>query len=90
MVNETHFAKSDHMETFFRNKETDCVIFSEEGINFNIHKEILSQTEFMRNILLSTKDCCYTVMQIFCPYPKFLKRMFKIDQIMLILGQGPV
>ena len=51
LVDETHFAQSDHMETFFRNKETDCVIFSEEGMNFNVHKEILSQTEFMRNIL---------------------------------------
>ena len=41
LVDETYYAKSDHMESFFRQKETDCRLFSEDGFELNIHKEIL-------------------------------------------------
>ena len=29
---------------FFNNKESDCILYSEDGHEFRIHKEILSQT----------------------------------------------
>ena len=30
---------------FFNNKEADCILYSEDGHEFRIHKEILCQTE---------------------------------------------
>ena len=47
---------------FFNNKEADCILYSEDGHKFRIHKEILSQTEKMRDILFSLKEnCCETM-----------------------------
>ena len=64
---DNYFAKSDHMETFFGNKESDCVLYSEEGNEFNIHKEVLGQTDFLRKILSSSKDdCCKTMCIYVC------------------------
>ena len=55
-----YFAKSDHMDLFFKNKETDCVLYSKEGGKLNVHKEVLAQTDFLRNIISSNKDCWYS------------------------------
>ena len=55
---------------FFNNKEADCILYSEDGLGFRIHKEILSQTEKMRNILSSFKENCCGTMEILCPCPK--------------------
>ena len=55
------------MGSFFSKKETDCILYSEEGVNFNVHKEILCQTDFLRNILSIKKEDCCRVMEIFCP-----------------------
>ena len=55
---------------FFNNKEADCILYSEDGHGFRIHREILSQTEKMRNILISFKDNCCGMMEILCPCPK--------------------
>ena len=70
LVDETHFAKNNHMESLFSNKETDCILYSEDGIEFNIHKEILGQTNFLRKIVSSHKDNCCKDMHIFCPCSK--------------------
>ena len=55
---------------FFNNKAADCILYSEDGHGFKIHKEILSQTEKMRNILSSSKENCCGTMEILCPCPK--------------------
>jgi hypothetical protein len=52
---------------FFNNKEVDCILYSEDGRGFRIHKEILGQTEKMRNILFSFKENCCGMMEILCP-----------------------
>ena len=76
LVDETYYAKSDHMKSFFRQKETDCILFSEEGIEFNIHKEILCQTDFLRNILSSSEENSLNMLTVFCPCSKMdLERM---------------
>ena len=55
------------MESFLKNKETDCIFYSQEGLKFNIHKEVLYQTKFMRNILLSVHNECCGNIEILCP-----------------------
>ena len=65
--NNENLSKKDFMESFFNGKETDCILYSEEGIEFKIHKEILCQTKFMRYNLSFHQDNCCTLLEIFCP-----------------------
>ena len=65
-----NLAHKENLKSFFDQKETDCILYSEEGVEFKIHKEILGQTQFLRNILSSSKDEFCTNLQIFCPCSK--------------------
>ena len=44
------FDHSDFIESFLQNKEPDCILFSKEGIKFDIHKELLYQTGHRRPV----------------------------------------
>ena len=46
----------DYMETYFKKKPKDCILYSEDGTCFEIHKELLGQTEFMRKLMKSARD----------------------------------
>ena len=59
----------DFVASYFKTKSTNCIIYSEDGDEFKIHKEVLSQTKVMRNILKSAANCC-NIIEIFCPCPK--------------------
>ena len=85
LVDKNKFAKSDDKETFLSNKENDCILYSEEGIEFNIHKEILCQTDFLRNILSSTANDCCKVVQILVSCTKI-----ELDCIMNFLYTGTI
>ena len=75
LVNESAIFSHDDFKDwnwlFFNNKESDCILYSEDGHEFRIHKEILSQTKKMRNILSNSKDGCCGTMQIVCPCSKY-------------------
>ena len=58
----------NYMEIFLKNKAPDCIIYSEDGAEFKSHKELFSQTKFMREILKSAN--CYGVAEIICPCSK--------------------
>ena len=68
---------------FFNNKEADCILYSDDGHGFRIHREILSQTEKLRNILISFKDNCCGMMEILCPCPKD-----ELEQLVKFLYSG--
>ena len=56
------------IKNFLRGKPQDCCLYSEDGSQFKIHKEILGQTAFLRKIISdSAKDCCCVTVDIFCP-----------------------
>ena len=38
---------------FGRDKENDCVLYSKDGGKFNVCKEVLYQTKFLRKILVN-------------------------------------
>ena len=66
-----HFsAILDYKDTFFKNKPEDCIIYSEDGSNFRIHKELLGQTEFLRKILFTANSQCCGTIEIICPCTK--------------------
>ena len=65
--NQQYFDDDTFMESFLKNEEAKCILYSKEGVKFNIHREILYQTEFMRNILQSAHTTCCGNVNIFCP-----------------------
>ena len=60
----------EFINLFYKKKPTDCILYSEDGIQFKIHREILSQTEPMQNILTSAKESCCQNLEIICPCSK--------------------
>ena len=61
------FDHADFVDLLYKNKKTDCILYSKEGIRFAIHKEILYQTKLMKNISLDTNNLCCREVEIFCP-----------------------
>ena len=57
----------DFIDYFLQNREPDCFLYSNDGMKFDIHKEIFYHSEWMRNIFIDTKDTCCREMEIFCP-----------------------
>ena len=60
----------ENKDAYLKNKSPDCILYSQEGKQFKIHKEIFSQTDFLREILSSTKEHCCEVLEILCPCTK--------------------
>ena len=52
---------------YLKARPPDCCIYSEDGSQFKIHREQLCQNEFLSKILDGAKDCCCSVIEIFCP-----------------------
>ena len=53
---EQTFDHQDFVQSFLQNKEPDCILYSKEGTKFDVHTEILIQSELMKNVLLSEKN----------------------------------
>lgn len=81
----THHDFKDWNWLFLNNKEADVILYSEDGHEFRVHKEILSQTETMRSILFGFKDNYCGIMEIFCPCPKD-----ELEQIVKFLYSGTI
>ena len=60
----------DYLDVYLKNKSTDCILYSQEGSGIRIHKELFSQTNFLREILSSAKEHCCQTLEILCPCTK--------------------
>ena len=60
----------NNMDFYLKMKPRDCVLYSNDGGKFKIHKEVLGQTKFMRDILKSVKENCCSTLEIICPCGK--------------------
>ena len=58
------------LDAYFKNKSPDCILYSKDGGVFKIHKEVFSQTLFLRNVLSSAKENCCKTLEILCPCSK--------------------
>ena len=56
----------DQLDLYLKNKSSDCILYSQDGGIFKIHKEIFGQTSFLREILSTNENCCETL-EVFCP-----------------------
>ena len=66
LVNKDKFDIVDYIESDIKLQPPDCSLFSEEGFEIPIHKEVLYQTKFMHEMLKS-KDCCCCKVELFFP-----------------------
>ena len=68
LINHTKiFEHHSFVESYLKIQEPDCILYSMEGTQFNIHKEILYLTRFMMKILQSANETCCKKVEIFCP-----------------------
>ena len=58
------------MDSYVEKKVKDCILYSEDGSQFKIHKELFGQTKFMRQILTSAQGQCCSMIEILCPCSK--------------------
>ena len=56
----------ENIDSYFDTKKPDCSLFSEDGFEFTVHKELLFQTKFLRE-LIKNSDCCCCKIEIFFP-----------------------
>ena len=64
--NKDPMAVVDNMDSYFKKVPPDCTIYSEDGFEFPIHKELLFQTKLLRHIIKqANRDCCK--IEIMCP-----------------------
>ena len=64
------FYIEDYLDSYLTKKPADCILHSEDGVQFKIHKEVFGQTEFMWKILKSAKGQCCSMIEISCPCKK--------------------
>ena len=57
----------DYLDKYLKKKPPDCVLYSEDNTEFQIHKELFGQTDFMREILSSAKEQCCGILKVVCP-----------------------
>jgi len=60
----------NYLDSYLKKKSTDCILYSEDGSKFKVHKELFGQTDFLREILSSTKEHCCTTIEVLCPCSK--------------------
>ena len=61
----------DYMDTYLEKKSRDCILYSEDGCKFKVHKELFGQTKFLRKILSSANERCCGTIEVFCPCSKY-------------------
>ena len=60
----------DYIDFYLKNKPTDCILYSDDGSKFKVHKEMFGQTQFLREILSSANERCCGKIDVFCPCSK--------------------
>ena len=59
-----------YLDFYLKNKSTDCILYSNDGSKFKVHKELLGQTDFLREILSSPKEHCCGTIEVLIPCSK--------------------
>ena len=70
LVNKDNVDIINYIVSDIKLQPPDCSLFSEEGFEISIHKEVLYQTKFMREMLKSMDCCCGKVELFFPTLPK--------------------
>ena len=64
LINKDALGLVNYVESDLCLTPTNCSLFSEDGFEIPIHKEVLYQTKFMREIVNSMDYCCCKVLDL--------------------------
>ena len=67
---------TNYLKSYLKKNPPDCILYSEDGSGFKIHKELLGQTKFMREVLKSA-NCCQEIEIIFPCSTEELGKIFE-------------
>ena len=67
LINNQFFPSVENFVLFHKEKPTNCILYSKEGRQFKIHKDILGQTKFLCSVLSNSNGSCCQELEIFCP-----------------------
>ena len=83
LTNQDYFVTiDDYLDVHLKNKTPDCILYSKDSGEFIIHKELFSQTNFLREILSSAKENYCGMLEILCPCTKEeLGHLVKAEQL---------
>jgi len=59
-----------YLDLYLKNKSTDCILYSKDGSKLRVHKELFGQTDFLREILSSTKEHFCSTIEVLIPCSK--------------------
>ena len=91
LINTNHSDTIENcLDVYLKNKSTDCILYSQDGGEFKIHKELFSQSSFLREILSSTKEHCCGTLEILCPCTKEeLEKIVHLIQCIILFINYP-
>ena len=84
IINNDQLNMAKSMDEYLKSKPPDCSLFSEDGFEFPIHKELLYQTKLMRDMVKNNQLCHCSKIDIIVPS---LARK-KLEQIVHFLKTG--
>ena len=84
IINNDQLNMAKSMDEYLKSKPPDCSLFSEDGFEFPIHKELLYQTKLMRDMVKNNQLCHCSKIDIIVPA---LARK-KLEQIVHFLKTG--
>jgi hypothetical protein len=53
------------LDFYLKNKSRDCILFSEDGSKFKVHKELFGQTNFLREIYQAPRINAVELLRLF-------------------------
>ena len=67
LYNKAPLALVKNMESYFKKNPPDCSLFSQDNFEFPVHKEVLFQTRYLREMIKNTiSDSCCCKIEILC------------------------
>ena len=75
----------EYMKSYLKSKPPDCTLFSKDGFEIPVHKELIYQTKLIPQIIKSGTDCCCSNIDII--FPSLEKKQLELMVQFLYDGQ---
>ena len=76
---------NEYMKSYLKSKPPDCTLFSKDGFEIPVHKELIYQTKLIPQIIKSGTDCCCSNIDII--FPSLEKKQLELMVQFMYAGQ---
>ena len=77
---------SEYVKSYLKSKPPDCTLFSKDGFEIPVHKELIYQTKLIHQVIKSGTDCCCRKIDII--FPSLEKK--QLDLMVQFLYDGQI